>query len=200
LLITLQVVSQKGRTLDDLFAVANSLHGRDAHAHLDQGTDLAPGERHDHLRDPRSARAFLRAQDIAVPAGDPTRAELRSLRIIRDGVYRLAGPDAEVPGELLTLFSRQRYRLTTSGALRPEGHGWSAMVGDLLVLFSAARVLGERLKRCANRDCGWIFVDASKNRSRQWCETRTCGNRANVRRFRARLRRGARGPKIRVRD
>lgn len=186
--------------MDDLFAVANSLHGRDAHAHLDLGIDLAPGERHDHLREPRSARAFLRAQDIAVPAGDPTSTQLRSLRIIRASVYRLARREEKAAPELLALLSRHRYRLTPSGTLRPEGRGWSALIGDLLVLLGDARVLAERLKRCANRDCGWVFVDTSKNRSRQWCEMRTCGNRANVRRFRARLRRGRRAPRSRARD
>jgi predicted RNA-binding Zn ribbon-like protein len=184
--------------VDDLFAVANSLHGRDAHAHLDLGIDLAPGENHDHLNDPRSARAFLRAQDIAVPAGDPTPTQLHSLRVIRDSVYRLARRDAKAAPDLPAVLSRQRYRLTASGRLRPEGHGWSALIGDLLVLLGDARVLADRLKRCANRDCGWVFVDTSKNRSRQWCEMRTCGNRANVRRFRARLRRGRRAPGSRL--
>lgn len=33
----------------------------------------------------------------------------------------------------------------------------------------------ERLKICGN--CGWLFIDRSKNRSRIWCDMTVCGNR-----------------------
>lgn len=45
-----------------------------------------------------------------------------------------------------------------------------------------------RVRECAAEDCAWLFVDTSKNRSRQWCDMRTCGNRAKARRFQARRR------------
>lgn len=44
----------------------------------------------------------------------------------------------------------------------------------------------DRLKECPADDCGWLFVDLSKNRSRQWCSMATCGNTAKVKRFRER--------------
>jgi predicted RNA-binding Zn ribbon-like protein len=44
-----------------------------------------------------------------------------------------------------------------------------------------------RLRECSGEDCGWLFEDTSKNRSRQWCDMRDCGNLAKVRRFRTRL-------------
>lgn len=43
-----------------------------------------------------------------------------------------------------------------------------------------------RLKRCPGEDCGWLFLDMSKNQSRQWCDMKDCGNFEKVRRFRAR--------------
>jgi predicted RNA-binding Zn ribbon-like protein len=43
------------------------------------------------------------------------------------------------------------------------------------------------LRRCPGDDCGWLFLDASRNGSRQWCEMRICGNRAKLRRFRERM-------------
>lgn len=46
----------------------------------------------------------------------------------------------------------------------------------------------ERLKECAGENCGWLFIDASKNRSRNWCSMKTCGNAAKVKRFRQRAR------------
>ncbi len=32
-----------------------------------------------------------------------------------------------------------------------------------------------RVKVCGN--CGWLFIDRSKNRSRIWCDMAVCGNR-----------------------
>lgn len=46
----------------------------------------------------------------------------------------------------------------------------------------------ERVKECASDDCRWLFLDTSKNRSRQWCSMQSCGNVAKVRRFRERSR------------
>jgi hypothetical protein len=43
----------------------------------------------------------------------------------------------------------------------------------------------DRLKVCAAGDCGDVFVDLSRNRSRKFCDG-TCGNKANVAAYRAR--------------
>jgi predicted RNA-binding Zn ribbon-like protein len=43
-----------------------------------------------------------------------------------------------------------------------------------------------RVRMCAGESCGWLFIDTSKNRTRRWCSMSDCGNRAKVRRFRAR--------------
>ena len=44
-----------------------------------------------------------------------------------------------------------------------------------------------RLRECCGEECGWLFEDTSKNRSRQWCDMQDCGNLAKVRRYRTRL-------------
>ena len=49
----------------------------------------------------------------------------------------------------------------------------------------------DRVRLCKAEDCGCLFVDASKNRSRRWCAMSDCGNRAKVRRHRQRLRESA---------
>lgn len=47
----------------------------------------------------------------------------------------------------------------------------------------------DRIKECPPPEgCGWLYLDNSKNRSRQWCSMKTCGNTAKVRRFRQRQR------------
>jgi predicted RNA-binding Zn ribbon-like protein len=45
-----------------------------------------------------------------------------------------------------------------------------------------------RVTACPGPHCGWLFYDASKNRSRQWCSMAICGNRVKSREFRARRR------------
>jgi predicted RNA-binding Zn ribbon-like protein len=39
-----------------------------------------------------------------------------------------------------------------------------------------------RLRHCLNDQCGWLFMDDSKNGSRRWCSMRSCGNRAKAQR------------------
>ena len=41
-----------------------------------------------------------------------------------------------------------------------------------------------RIKVCGGSDCDWLFIDRTKAGRRRWCDTRTCGNIARVRRFR----------------
>jgi predicted RNA-binding Zn ribbon-like protein len=57
---------------------------------------------------------------------------------------------------------------------------------------SAAELLTEgdltRLRECGGAECGWLFEDTSRNRSRHWCDMQDCGNLAKVRRFRTRQR------------
>ncbi len=45
-----------------------------------------------------------------------------------------------------------------------------------------------RVKVCADKGCGWVFLDESRNGSRRWCDSRDCGNRERVRRHLARKR------------
>jgi predicted RNA-binding Zn ribbon-like protein len=46
----------------------------------------------------------------------------------------------------------------------------------------------EHVRQCQGDNCGWLFVDASKNHSRRWCDMRDCGNRAKIRRYRLKQR------------
>lgn len=40
----------------------------------------------------------------------------------------------------------------------------------------------DRVNICAAKDCGWLFLDTSRNRSRKWCAMKDCGNRAKAQR------------------
>jgi predicted RNA-binding Zn ribbon-like protein len=58
------------------------------------------------------------------------------------------------------------------------------------VAWSAASLLTSAdallVRRCASERCGWLFVDRSRNRSRRWCDMKSCGNSAKARRHYAR--------------
>ncbi len=60
---------------------------------------------------------------------------------------------------------------------------------------SAADLLTEgplgAIRLCEGRGCGWVFLDPSRNRTRRWCDMRTCGNRAKARRHHERMKAGA---------
>ena len=46
----------------------------------------------------------------------------------------------------------------------------------------------ERLRRCEAPDCDQVLVDLSRNRSKRYCDARTCGNRLHVAAYRERRR------------
>jgi predicted RNA-binding Zn ribbon-like protein len=56
--------------------------------------------------------------------------------------------------------------------LRPLAHATVELLGDGPL---------DRLKRCGG--CRWLFLDASKNRSRHWCSMEECGTNAKKRRY-----------------
>ena len=52
----------------------------------------------------------------------------------------------------------------------------------------------DRVRECPGvGDCGWLFLDTSKNASRRWCSMEGCGSRAKMRRQYARKRKAGPG-------
>lgn len=45
-----------------------------------------------------------------------------------------------------------------------------------------AHIDSKRLRVCAGVNCGWLFLDSSRNGRRRWCDMTTCGNVAKARR------------------
>ncbi len=54
-----------------------------------------------------------------------------------------------------------------------------------LILYSAYQTLTQqdrtRMKECA--ECGWLFLDTTKNGKRQWCNPAYCGSTSKARRY-----------------
>jgi predicted RNA-binding Zn ribbon-like protein len=49
----------------------------------------------------------------------------------------------------------------------------------------------QRVRECAGRGCGWLFLDTSRPGNRRWCTMSDCGNRAKARRHYQRKRAAA---------
>ncbi len=118
-------------------------------------------------------------------------------RDLREAIFRVfsaaaTGRDASAGevGDLNGFVSRTMgaARLEKRGARYavgfPRGQGLDRMLAP--IVWSAVQLLTGgslgRVRECSGDTCGWLFVDASKNGSRKWCEMRDCGNRAKARR------------------
>ncbi len=103
------------------------------------------------------------------------RAKFFSLREATDGYFRrriLTGGDDLLLADLL-----EATALILRGASRPNDLD-RATAHSVLQLIATSEP--ERTKIC--RNCGWLFIDRSKNRSRAWCDMAVCGNRAKAHR------------------
>jgi hypothetical protein len=71
---------------------------------------------------------------------------------------------------------------------RPADPMADRMAAHLAMGLAGLVVAGEseRLRSCASPSCRNVFVDLSRNRSRRYCDSRTCGNRLHVAAYRAR--------------
>src|SRR5437762_819551 len=62
---------------------------------------------------------------------------------------------------------------------------WAREAGMLADAAAAELLTWPALARvhiCAGADCGWLFLDQSRNASRRWCAMDGCGNRTKARR------------------
>jgi predicted RNA-binding Zn ribbon-like protein len=62
--------------------------------------------------------------------------------------------------------------------------GITRSAADLLV----SEELRARVRECGGDDCRWLFLDTTRNLSRQWCSMQSCGNRQKARRHYRRVR------------
>jgi predicted RNA-binding Zn ribbon-like protein len=58
---------------------------------------------------------------------------------------------------------------------------WPVLRSAMDVLTSAEE--RGRIHKCESPSCDWLFLDASRNHSRRWCDMKSCGNRAKARRY-----------------
>jgi predicted RNA-binding Zn ribbon-like protein len=186
-----------------LMTVASGRHGPDAQAPRDHTRHLADGSL-DRLAHPEDATFFLghtlewwrdHTDDIdwELPRGEIPRDVLARMRVVRDAVQALADGDrAGYVRRLRWLAARYSFTLRVpDGGLRPQAAGWHGFVARLVLPLAELSGRADRLRRCANPRCRWMFLDMARNASRTWCHASLCGNTIRVRRFRERARASA---------
>jgi predicted RNA-binding Zn ribbon-like protein len=152
----------------------------------------------DRLGDPAWIGSFLRHWRFEPAAGEkPPMPALKALRQVLRGIaeklsaggvptrHEIAQLNAamSVPGRQ-RLIQRQNGCRTEFEPLRSD---WKWIVSRVAASAAEAIAAGSaaRIKICANRECRWAFHDPTKAGTKRWCNDRTCGNRARVRRARA---------------
>lgn len=140
---------------------------------------LSAGRRHPHQAASTLARAValreaLYALCVALDLGRPPSAAVL---------------DA-VAGEVAASYAAGRL------VLHERALQWVSSADEDLnrVVWEVARAAGRlvtspqlaKVRVCAAPDCGWLFLDDTRNRSRRWCDMKICGNREKIRRYRAR--------------
>jgi predicted RNA-binding Zn ribbon-like protein len=125
---------------------------------------------------PEAAAEFCAERALfgdVMPVKTDSKSAFIALREATDAYFRnrvLAGHDEALLAELLEAIAR-----VLRGPSGPDGVD-RATAHSVLKLIATPEP--ERMKICGN--CGWLFLDRSKNRSRAWCDMAVCGNRAKA--------------------
>ncbi|HEY3112072.1 MAG TPA: ABATE domain-containing protein [Gemmatimonadaceae bacterium] len=135
-------------------------------------------------------------------AGRAFRSALRVREAMQLLAKGLAAPKSVAPAEVKAALELLNASLRNSLArlqLEPGARGmslsWRGFGSELespiwAVVWSAARLLAseevDKLRICAGENCGWVYVDRSRNGLRRWCEMATCGTLRKTERRRAR--------------
>ena len=146
-----------------------------------------------------SSKTATHLRALAKDSPGRAQATMREAIQLRDSLYDLFLALAEkriVPESGLAYLNRalnhaaQHARLIRDSPhfrwewIAPEEHLDSIL---WLVSRSAADLLTSEnlafIGQCASIDCGWVFVDTTKNHRRRWCDMRVCGNRDKARRY-----------------
>ena len=167
-------------------------------------TDFARWSRHAELVSAADARALVelaREDEEAAVAVFERALALRAA--LRSALRQIAGRGAVDAADLATIH-REYARAIEAIYLTPAGDrfdwDWQPRSPQLdqplwPIALSAIELLTRddtrRIKLCASHDCGWLFYDHSKNRSRRWCSMEGCGSQDKMRRLYRRRKRAA---------
>jgi predicted RNA-binding Zn ribbon-like protein len=176
----------------------------------DRGIGIAPSdlevvfEEFHQLDTPAALGNWLADEGLLDQPSDATDDDLQLAHEMRETLRSLAiangeGTDDPVAADALNRLAdglpvSVRMRPDGTARLEPQTSGIPGALTRLLAIVFTTVVGGNwaRFKACRNDECRWVFYDASKNRSRRWCDMAECGNVINARAYRSRLRDGTR--------
>jgi predicted RNA-binding Zn ribbon-like protein len=171
-------------------APENYLHGYPDLLSWCQQADLIGPQSRRHL-----SAGSERAQAAAFKESEALQASLRALFLAAIRHEVLPQDALDHLNSLVQKTAAWRRIGTCEGEGRKISCGWDfkdappyAVLGPIVwraVEFLESGPL-DRLKECSSDDCGSLYLDTSKNHSRQWCSMKVCGNQSKVRRFRSR--------------
>ncbi|MCX3059070.1 CGNR zinc finger domain-containing protein [Streptomyces beihaiensis] len=165
--------------------------------------DTEGGATPDGLADLAALTEFVRRNNIS-DVGVLTERDLDAVRGVREKFAAVFA--AQDPRAAATLINDLVAAAGTTPRLTDhDGYDWhvhyfapGASVADhmaadcgMALAFFVVAGEQERLRRCEAPDCRHAFVDLSRNRSRRYCDSRTCGNRLHVAAYRARRKEAA---------
>jgi predicted RNA-binding Zn ribbon-like protein len=153
----------------------------------------------DEIGRPSALRDWLAARGLAARRTRVSAEDLADAVAVREALRTLLlannGVEANTVAAARTLDRAARgtglaVRFAPDGRARLEPAAAGAAAGIGRILAAAAEAMSSpdwpRLKACRADDCRWAFVDEARNRSRAWCDMKTCGNRQKAQRFRER--------------
>jgi len=165
--------------------------------HLHGYADLVAWARQGELVTPGQARALLLRAQREPAAADAALAAAVELREALFDIFFALTEGRRPPPQQLEVLNRALAEALQHRRVVPAGRGFSLGWDDsddlrrMLwpVALSAAELLagehGAPVKVCGMfeaGECGWLFLDESRNGSRRWCTMKDCGNRAKARR------------------
>lgn len=138
------------------------------------------------------------AENISKEARPLAKREFERAIEARETIYRVfdvtargkppAATDLDALNDLLAASpARTTLRRERSGfSWDVDMRGSTALAQLAPVLWTAGDLLTggklDKVRRCANPECGWLFLDDSRAGKRRWCSMASCGNRAKARR------------------
>ena len=169
--------------------------------HLKDWRNLLAWAEHARVIDAEHRRAF---EPRSRGAGEELLRSALELREALYSVFRAAIAAAETPALALGVLNRVLSEAMAAAEVHPRDHGfaWDWPMDDprpLQILWPIARSAAElltipdlrRVKFCPAWDCGWLFLDRTRNFRRRWCEMEACGSRDKMRRYHQRQRAAA---------
>jgi predicted RNA-binding Zn ribbon-like protein len=172
--------------------------GLDRFCSYDRVLEWAAGAGVLAAEDAESLRAAAAADPVAANCSLLDAMELRGLL---EQLFFDIATGATAEPEIAQLNERWLTGLVPPRVVIGSGRNGSLMLGwphpdqELeyplwVAAWSAAQLITSpdvsHIKRCGGVDCGWYYVDRSRNGLRRWCEMETCGTQMKSRRRAAR--------------